>query len=223
MKLQNIKVIGLGGIGTALLHFLPRYLSHHFPEAKLTLIDGDHYESRNAQRQSFDRLGGKADVSAGRVEAEFPGLRVVSWQEYVTEENSARLVRDGDVVLLGVDRHASRLVLSERFCELQNGVLISGGNELTTGNVQVHVRKNGQDVTLPIANEFHPEILRPDDQVPGPNCEQAAAVTPQLLFMNAWVAMRMLVALQQVIDGKMVCDELYLDLETGNARSVARS
>ena len=44
--MRNIKVIGLGGIGSYLVEPLTRYLTYNIDqsELKLTLIDGDTYE-----------------------------------------------------------------------------------------------------------------------------------------------------------------------------------
>ena len=63
----EIKAIGIGGIGCALLPFLCRFLQYAGEPARLTLIDGDRFERRNAARQAFARLGNKAEVKAGEL------------------------------------------------------------------------------------------------------------------------------------------------------------
>ncbi len=47
----EIKAIGIGGIGCALLPFLCRFLQYAGERARLTLIDGDAFERVNAARQ----------------------------------------------------------------------------------------------------------------------------------------------------------------------------
>jgi len=47
----EIKAIGIGGIGCALLPFLCRYLQYSGEKARITLIDGDRFERSNAARQ----------------------------------------------------------------------------------------------------------------------------------------------------------------------------
>ena len=54
---MELKVIGIGGIGCALLPFLCRYLQYSEARARLTLIDGDRFERSNAPRQAFSRMG----------------------------------------------------------------------------------------------------------------------------------------------------------------------
>lgn len=224
---MQIKVIGLGGIGSCLVPILARFLNYHVgakdESVELTLIDGDDYEERNRERQEFHRPGNKAEVMAERLRKELANLRLRAKPEYVTGDNVVRLIRDGDVVLLCPDNHATRKLLSDRFEELENGLLISGGNELTTGNVQIYIRKSGRDVTLPIANRFHPEIQNPNDRNPGEGaCRARVASEPQILVMNNAVADRMLVALYAYLRGRLNWDEEYLDILSGNHRKVYR-
>jgi len=49
----DVKVVGVGGIGGALVPFLARLLDAHELPARLTLIDGDEFEARNRARQAF--------------------------------------------------------------------------------------------------------------------------------------------------------------------------
>ena len=53
---MEIKAIGIGGIGCALLPFLCRFLQYAGEGARLTLMDGDSFERSNAARQAFPRL-----------------------------------------------------------------------------------------------------------------------------------------------------------------------
>jgi len=53
--MMEIKVIGIGGIGCALLPFLARYLNYRGERVRITLIDGDEFQRSNADRQAFDR------------------------------------------------------------------------------------------------------------------------------------------------------------------------
>src|SRR5574337_1027822 len=150
----EIKLIGVGGIGCALAPFLARYLQAERritgEEIRLTLVDGDEFETGNAARQSFEILGNKAKVKATELARNFPEVSFRAVSEYVTIENLPRVVREGDLVFLAVDNHATRRVVS-RYCEdLSDVVLISGGNDFTDGNVQIYIRQGGQDITLPL-------------------------------------------------------------------------
>jgi len=108
----EIKAIGIGGIGCALLPFLCRYLQYSGEGARLTLIDGDRFERGNASRQAFCGLGNKAEVKARELAREFEAVAFRSRPEYVTEDNVGRLIGEGEVVFLMVDNHASRRLVS---------------------------------------------------------------------------------------------------------------
>jgi|SRR5262252_2211705 len=224
--MNKIKVIGCGGIASWLLPPLCQYLNYTLREGcEVSLIDGDVYEERNKERQVFNRHGNKAEVTADRLRAEFPNIFFWPHPTFLTDANTVQLVRDGDVVFSCVDNHATRKLLSDRAEELDNILLISGGNDFTDGNIQVHHKRDGQDVTLPIANRFHPEIAQPKDKNPGDepvvhhmSCQELQVVAPQLIFTNNRIAAEMLACYYVVMMGKLKYDEVFIDLMTGNTQ-----
>jgi molybdopterin/thiamine biosynthesis adenylyltransferase len=219
----ELKAIGIGGIGCALLPFLCRYLQYSGEPARLTLIDGDHFERANASRQAFARLGNKAEVKARELAGEFEALSFRAVPEYVTAGNLAHLVRDGDLVFLMVDNHASRHLVDEHAAGLREITLISGGNDYEDGNVQVYLRRGGQDLT-PRLSRYHLEIARPQDRHPAElSCEELmAAGAPQLLFTNLTVAALMLNAFYALSRGLPGYCEVYLDIRQNICRPVSR-
>jgi len=219
----EIKAIGIGGIGCALLPFLCRYLQYAGARARLTLIDGDRFERANAARQAFRRLGNKAEVKALELAQEYDALAFRSAPEYVTETNAARLIGAGETVFLMVDNHASRLLVSRHAASLADLTLISGGNDYQDGNVQVYVRQGGRDLT-PSLSRYHPEIADPQDQNPAAlSCEELlAAGAPQLLFTNLMVASLMLNAFFALRQGGLNYSEVYLDILQNISRPVTR-
>jgi len=221
---MNIKIIGAGGIGGWLLPPLSRYLNYSGGRAFVTVIDGDSYEAKNQERQDFHKVGNKAEVQVERLRESFPRLEFKARGEYVTPESIDYLVEDGDIVFLCVDNHKTRSLLSE-FCEdIGSIVLISGGNEYTDGNVQVHVRKDDSNVTLPIANKFHPEIQEPADKSPHEmSCEELAVSEPQLIFTNFYIASLMLNAFYAHTQKGVQYSEVYGDVITNNSRAVVRT
>jgi len=220
---MEIKAIGIGGIGCALLPFLCRFLQYAGEAARLTLIDGDSFDRRNAARQAFTRLGNKAEVKAGELAREFQGLSFRAAPEYVTAENVARLVAAGDLVFLMVDNHASRLLVNRHAATLADLTLISGGNDYQDGNVQVYVRRGGLDLT-PSLSRYHPEIAHPQDHNPAElSCEELmAGGAPQLLFANLTVAALMLNAFYALRQGALGYGEVYLDIVQNLSRPVSR-
>lgn len=222
---MRIKVIGVGGIGTALLPPLTRYLNFatNPSEMELTLIDGDRFEAKNRERQHFDNYGNKAEIVAARLRRDFECLNILVRPEFVIPDNVYSLIGERDVIFMGVDNHASRKLISNRCDDLDNVLLISGGNFFTDGNVQVYWRRDGEDQTLPLDNEFHPEIANPRDKNPGEvGCGELAESVPQLIFTNNAIAAQMLSAFYAWSVGKLNFDEVYVDIVTGNVRSVRR-
>lgn len=219
----EIKAIGIGGIGCALLPFLCRYLQYSEVRARLTLIDGDRFERRNAARQAFSRLGNKAEVKAVELAREFEVLSFRSIPEYVTDANVGRLIGAGEVVFLMVDNHASRNLMSRHAATLPDLTLISGGNDYEDGNVQIYVRQDGQDLTPSLAR-YHPEITTPQDKNPAAlSCEELMeAGAPQLLFANLMVASLMLNAFYAIQQGRLNYSEVYLDIVQNVSRAVTR-
>jgi molybdopterin/thiamine biosynthesis adenylyltransferase len=219
----EIKAIGIGGIGCALLPFLCRYLQYSGDKARITLIDGDRFERGNAARQAFSGLGNKAEVKSRELAREFEALAFRSKPEYVTGDNVARLIGEGEVVFLMVDNHASRHLVSRHASSLADLSLISGGNDYEDGNVQVYIRQKGLDLTPSLAR-YHPEIAAPQDRNPaGMSCEELmAAGAPQLLFANLMVASLMLNAFYALRTGRLNYSEVYLDIVQNASRPVSR-
>jgi molybdopterin/thiamine biosynthesis adenylyltransferase len=226
---EMIKVIGLGGIGSHLVSPLCRHLDAlSADQAGIVVIDGDSYEAKNVDRQDFLDVGNKAEVTASRLKRDYPGLTVESKPHYVTEENIFFMINNGDIVFLGVDNHASRKMVSDHCQTLTDIVLISGGNELLDGNVQIYVRKEGEDLTPPITH-LHPEIVNPEDRNPADmSCEELArSGVPQLIFTNLAAAVHMLSAYWMVTEflsgkGKLLYSEQYFDLTTGRTMAQLR-
>lgn len=219
----EIKAIGIGGVGCALLPFLCRFLQYAGERARLTLIDGDQFDRQNAPRQAFGRLGNKAEVKALELAQEFEALSFRAVPEFVTQENVAQHIGEGQWVFLMVDNHASRHLVSAHAATLQNLMLISGGNDYEDGNVQVYLRQEGRDLT-PSLSRYHPEIAQPQDRHPATlSCEELmAAGAPQLLFTNIMVAALMLNAFYALRLGRLNYSEVYLDILENLIRPVQR-
>jgi len=177
----DVKVVGLGGIGGALVPFLARFLDAHEPPppARLTLIDGDDFEARNRLRQAVPAYGNKATILASELARTFDRLSVRAVPEYIGEDNVAALIDEGDYVLLAADNHPSRRMVSDHCSRLRDVVVISGGNELYDGNVQVFIRREGEERS-PSLTRYHPEIARAVGPLPGGGCDLAGRMNPMV-------------------------------------------
>ncbi|NNE91482.1 MAG: ThiF family adenylyltransferase [Verrucomicrobiales bacterium] len=229
------KIIGLGGVGSIVARYLALFLGSQNRDLDLVLIDGDDFEPSNATRMIFPTCGNKAatvrdDLLAGFAHSR---LSIRAIEEFVTYENIDQLIQPGDYVLLGLDNHASRKMISEYCeCSCRDITLVSGGNDGvepdstgtrgrgTFGNVQVYLIQNGKDLTLPLT-AHHPEIANPADSLPTDlNCTELIASTPQILFANLATASAMLNALWLHLCGALKYSEAVLDIGEAVMRPV---
>jgi molybdopterin/thiamine biosynthesis adenylyltransferase len=211
---MNIKIIGLGGVGSILVERLCRFLNYTREiEASVTLVDGDEYEAKNYERQEFSTFGNKAEVKASDLDIQFPDISIDVFPAFVNETTIMNVVKEGDIVILCVDNHKTRNIVNNYCKNMKNVTLISGGNELVDGNVQTYIRKDGSDITPDIA-AYHPEIANPDDKLPEElSCEQLSQSEPQLYFANLGVATIMCWSFYNaVIKEDIEASEVYFDI-----------
>lgn len=223
--MKRAVVIGLGGIGSNLVEPLCRILAYSDKEdspKRVILTDGKAYKERNRERQRFSVLANKADVQRDLLTPLFPELNIESKASFIDENNILVFIKEDDVVFLGCDNHATRKLVSHHVSTLDNVMLISGGNELYDGNVQIYLRADGKDIT-PSLTFQHPEIETPADRNPAQlSCEELAkAGETQLLTVNSMVAILMLnIFTLRLLKGSIPYYEIYFDINTGNVRPV---
>jgi len=208
----RIAVIGVGGITCSLLEDLTRYLVYGLGpvgplrQVRLVLADGDRFERRNVERQSFRELLNKAEAKGKELHSLFPvdALKVGVVDRYVDNGNVAGVITDGTITFLAVDNHRGRVTVMKHCGTLEDSVLISGGNDLTTGDAQLQLRVGGRWLTPPILS-YHPDILRGahEDTRRDGHCddERALQQRPQVLFTNRSVATAMLDMFYALVSG----------------------
>lgn len=189
MNKIKIVIIGLGGVGSILSERLCRFLNFSGDmEAEILLVDGDAYEVKNFERQEFNRMGNKADIKADELSMKFDKIDFDVFEHYINETNISEVIKEGNIIFVCVDNHKSRMVINNYCKTLKDVTIISGGNELTDGNVQLYVREGGKDLTPDLCT-YHPEIANPDDKLPDEmSCEELSQSEPQLYFTNLGVA-----------------------------------
>lgn len=223
MDTRKIKIIGCGGIGSHLAEPLSRYLCYTKDRIEVTLIDGDDYEERNKERQQFTQFGNKAQVMASELRRKFPDILYKVLPEYITDHNVISSIRERDEVFLCVDNHKTRKLISKRCEELDNILLISGGNEYTDGDVCIFAKKDGisaKKYNRPLT-EIAPEINSPQDINPGDydGCAEMANVSPQLLFMNLTIAAIMCNCYYAFKQEKVNFERVCVDIITQSSRA----
>lgn len=239
----NVKVIGLGGTGSIVAEYAALWLNlqsvaHEEADIRLTFIDGDEFEPINS-RMYFNRFGNKAvvkrDELIDRLGDRLQSLMIDAVPQFITPQNIGQLIHERDVVLMCVDSHASRKLVSDFFAQkIDTGVLISAGNDGvgadssgrvlrgTYGNCQVYLRRDGSDAT-PSLTRYHPEIADPRDKLPSDQaCTELIASVPQLLFANLWAAASILSTLYLCLceSGSLPYGELAFDFAEGKMQPI---
>ena len=222
---MQITVIGLGGVGSILVERLSRFLNYTAEQdADMLFVDGDAYELKNYERQEFSQMGNKAEIKMNDLALKFPNIKYDFYPAYINEANVVDVIKNDSIVFLCVDNHKSRKIINNYCRHLDNITLISGGNELTDGNVQLYVRREGKDLT-PHISAYHPEIENPDDKLPEEmSCEELANSEPQLYFTNLGVATLMCWSFYNAImKEQYTASEVYFDITQMTSVAHARA
>lgn len=145
---QRITIIGCGQMAKCLIHPLLWHLdSVPDLDAEIRAVDGD-----------------EAKVSNLIEEAEG---QVVPVPEYLVQSNAGRIIVEGDVVLSCTSNHSTLKLISDHVQKLANVTVVAGGCDYLDGSVKFFVRRKGNNLTLPLASHYHPEIQIPTDRNPG--------------------------------------------------------
>jgi molybdopterin/thiamine biosynthesis adenylyltransferase len=227
-----VRLVGLGGVGGIIARYGAMFVASLGVSCRMLLIDGDAFEPGNATRMFFSGHGNKAAVTRADLLSRFADspLTLIAIEEYLTPDNIARLLGGGspsEIILLAVDNHATRKLVSD-YCQTLNDIcLISGGNdgigEDSSGQVrrgtfascQAYIRRGGADLS-PSLTKFHPEINNPADTLPTEkSCTELVASVPQILFANLATASAMLNTMWLYLCGELHYPELCVDIAVG--------
>lgn len=237
---KRFVLVGAGGVGTWLADGLARLLEYKYPGSALIIVDGDTYEERNKERQSFTQMGNKAVATAHRLTQEFNATTFIPVPKWVVDDNFAgvaddespkikasALISEGDVVFAVVDNFAARKIIFDAASNLNNVDVFTGGNDdALFGSIYHYQRRDGHDITDHPVNT-HPEYGNPPDKNPGElSCQERASIEggTQLLATNMAVAAFLLGRVQKTIVSNQNPDEaeIYFDLGVGKAEPYDR-
>lgn len=229
--MKNVVIIGCGGIGSHLLSPLIRFLATLEVEKRpetIVMVDGDSYSESNVSRQEFvatRQMGdNKAEAQAQRYEALYPRANIEFGfcDEYVGENNVADIIQNDDVVFMCVDNHVCRNLVSKHCQTLNDIILISGGNELTDGNVQFYAKAGGSQISEPIESR-HPEIASTKDGDRSTmSCEELEQLPSggQIIITNLMAATLMLQMFWNLYNDRVDTKEVYFDVQLQKTRPV---
>ena len=238
---KRFVLVGAGGIGTWLAAGLARMLEFKYPGSALIIVDGDTYEERNKERQSFSQLGNKAVATAHDLTQQVPNTMFIPVPKWVVDDNfggvtddqdspkikASALITENDVVFAVVDNFAARKIIFDAAQNLDNVDIFTGGNDdALFGSVYHYQRRDGHDVTdHPV--HTHSEYENPPDKNPGElSCQDRAKIEggTQLLATNMAVAAFLLGRVQKTIVSNQNPDEaeIYFDLGIGKSEPYDR-
>lgn len=238
---MRMVVVGSGGVGIWLTSGLARMLEFRAPGSVLVIVDGDHFEPRNAERQHFTDLGNKAEVRVKELQPMFPNTFIVADPRWVVAESDAEaedldspavaastLLNDNDVVFTAVDNFAARKVIFDAAKQLDNIHVFHGGNDdALFGSTYHYARKDGVEL-IDHPADYHPELIDPPDRNPGEmSCQERAELegATQTLAANMMVAATLLSRVHVTIfEGEQdEHSEIFFDMAVGLAQPYDRA
>jgi len=237
---KRFVLVGAGGIGTWLAAGLARMLEFQYPGSALVLVDGDSYEQKNLERQSFKSMGNKAISTANELTQQFVNTTFIPVPKWVVSDEmtgvadddspkikASSLIMENDIVFAVVDNFAARKIIFDAASNLENIDVFTGGNDdALFGSIYHYQRRDGVDITDHPVNT-HPEYENPPDKNPGElSCQDRAKIEggTQLLATNMAVASFLLGRVQKTIVANQSPDEaeIYFDLGIGKAEPYDR-
>lgn len=178
---QRITIIGCGQMAKCLIHPLLWHLESVTDlDAEIRAVDGDE-----------EKVGNLIEADG----------QVASIPEYLVGANAGRIIEEGDIVLACTSNHATLKLISDHVETLANVTVIAGGCDYLDGAVTFFVRRKGKNLTLPLANHYHPELLKPTDRNPGDLAEGETMpdLAPQAIVNENMVAAVMLAVLRRLM------------------------
>lgn len=235
---MKVVVIGAGGIGSNVVEPAARIMCGA-KSPTLVVVDGDVLEEKNLDRQAYgnkDIGRKKAECLAARMSEKFRegAINFAFMDDYISDTNIAEVIEEEDIVLLCVDNHKTRRLVSKHCQKLKTITLISAGNNVeingkehsNLGNVQMFLRRKGKSLNDPI-EAFHPEIENPSDRHPNDvSCMEVVAErgesATQTIMANLFAATLMVQCMGQVMSKTMavIPTEITFDTSTMHSNTV---
>lgn len=197
---MRVALVGCGGIGWHLAEPVARTLNidAQTEEHTLFLVDGDSVEAGNMERQYFQgAIGkGKAHVLAERLGSMFPDVEFNPVGAFINPETLGfhRNIwfSSGITILAGVDNNASRAFLEDEAAKVKSAVLVLGGNDETSGQASMYVRRNGRELS-PRITDWTPELRQTDGKMPGMGtCQRSGSIQSATANRAAALCMELL-------------------------------
>lgn len=161
-KIKNAKVlvIGAGGLGCPILQYLSTA-----GVGTIGIVDFDTIEIHNLHRQILyteEQIGQSKALTAKKVLKKLnPLIKVIAFEEKLTDENALKLIQDFDIVVDGSDNFKTRYLVNDTCVSLKK-TLVYGSILKFEGQVAVFNHNGSKNL-----RDLFPEMPDPKDV---PNC-----------------------------------------------------
>ena len=196
----RVALIGAGGLGAPAALYLAAA-----GVGRLTIIDDDHVERSNLQRQIIhtDARVGTAKTDSARIAltALNPAVRIDGIAERVCAATVETLLRDHDVVIDGADNFPTRYLLNAACLRLKIP-LVYGAVHRFSGQLSVFDPRRDDS---PCYRCLFP---KPPSAVDAPNCSEAGVlgVLPGTIgLLQATEALKLLLGIGTPLVGRLLC------------------
>ncbi|EZP52216.1 MULTISPECIES: HesA/MoeB/ThiF family protein [Sphingomonas] len=205
----RVLVIGAGGIGSPAIQYLAAA-----GIGRLTIVDDDHVDLSNLQRQTIytsDDIGaGKAERAAAAARRLNPHVAAVAETTRVAADTVAALVATADVVLDGCDNFTTRLLVADA-AYAARVPLVSAAIGQFDGQLGVF---RGWEVDKPCYRCF----VGADPDRPGVSCAEDGVLGPMAGMIGSLAALEVMRALHPFGDDSagrlLLADTLGLRFRT---------
>ena len=204
----KVLVVGVGGLGSPISLYLAAA-----GVGQLGIIDADKVDISNLQRQiihSTETIDVPKVISAKeRINKLNPDVKVITYQERLTDDNSPDIVRGYDIVVDACDNLPTRYVINDA-CLVCNKPFVHGSIYQFEGMATVFLPKEG-----PCYRCLYP-TPPPDHIMPGPMDRGLLGVLPGVIgTIQATEALKLILGLGELLNGKLlVYNALNMEFET---------
>jgi molybdopterin/thiamine biosynthesis adenylyltransferase len=201
----KVLVVGLGGLGSAASYYLAAAGVGH-----LGLVDADKVEVSNLQRQilhTTTSIGMPKTASAEKTLLSLnPDIKITKYQDRLTSENAAEIVRNHDLVLDGCDNLPTRYVMNH-VCHIYGKPYVHGSIFQFEGRATVFLPDRG-----PCYRCLYP-AQPPEDMMPGPQDIGLLGSLPGVIgVIEATEAIKLILAIGKTLAGRLlVYDALSME------------
>jgi len=211
----HVIIMGLGGLGSPVAMYLAAA-----GVGKLTLVDFDHVDLSNLQRQIIHRTSSikqsKVESASAAIKELNPDIETVCINEKLEQAELELLLENADLLLDATDNFSSRFMIN-RACFKTHTPLVSGAAIRMEGQVSVFDFKNPDSPCY--------RCLYDEDGEENTSCSENGVMSPMVGIIGsiqAMEAIKLLTDYGETLTGKLlITDAMYQDWRCMNFKKSA--